>query len=148
MIGSDLKLSNHEQSIKKTFTIPYVSTISESFYRLRRNLVLTWLILFLTSWKNLLNSIKIKLITCHFVTLFTKLLVKIVMLPTLGRLRDSWEQELRNMFRTLIRSDSSSIISNHRLELNHKINWNETRNMDSEPSCNKRLVLEMIYIKK
>jgi len=46
------------------------------------------------------------------------------------------------------RSGSPSVISIHRLELNHEINWNEIKILDCEPSYNKRLVSEMIYIKK
>jgi len=41
-----------------------------------------------------------------------------------------------------------SVVSNHRLENNHEMNWSETTILDIEPSYTKRIVSEMIYIKK
>jgi len=41
-----------------------------------------------------------------------------------------------------------SVISNHRLERNHEMNWNEIRILDTESSYSKRLVSEMIFVKK
>jgi len=45
------------------------------------------------------------------------------------------------------KNDSLSVISNHRLEKNHEFDWSETRILDRESSYNKRLVLEMVFIK-
>jgi len=41
-----------------------------------------------------------------------------------------------------------SVISNHRLKNNHEFNWGETRILDKELSYTKRLVSEMIFIKR
>jgi len=41
-----------------------------------------------------------------------------------------------------------SVISNHRLETNHEMNWNDIKIVDNEPSYSKRLISEMIHIKK
>jgi len=43
---------------------------------------------------------------------------------------------------------SFSVISNHRLENNHEFNWSETRILDRESSYVKRLVSEMVFIKR
>jgi len=46
------------------------------------------------------------------------------------------------------KSGSFSVISNHRLESGHEFNWSETRILDRESSYAKRLVSEMVFIKR
>jgi len=46
------------------------------------------------------------------------------------------------------KNGSLSVISNHRLENNHEFNWSGTRILDKESSYTKRLVSEMVFIKK
>jgi len=46
------------------------------------------------------------------------------------------------------KNDSLSVISDHRLETNHEINSNDVKIVDNESSCIKRLISEMIYLKK
>jgi len=41
-----------------------------------------------------------------------------------------------------------SVISNHRLENNHEMNWGEIKIIDRESSFTKRIISEMIHIKK
>jgi len=41
-----------------------------------------------------------------------------------------------------------SVISNHRLEYNHDMNWSETAILDVETSYGKRIISEMVYIKR
>jgi len=40
------------------------------------------------------------------------------------------------------------VVSNHRLNNDHDMNWNQTEILDIESSYNKRIVSEMIFIKK
>ena len=40
------------------------------------------------------------------------------------------------------------LISDHRTNLNHIFKWNEVKILDKEASYNKRLISEMIHIKK
>jgi len=46
------------------------------------------------------------------------------------------------------KSGTLSVISNHRVENNHVINWDEVEIVDKERSYTKRIISEMIYIKK
>jgi len=46
------------------------------------------------------------------------------------------------------KSGSPSLISNYRLDSNHKINWNKILIVAEKLSYNKRIVSEMVYIKK
>ena len=47
-----------------------------------------------------------------------------------------------------ISSKSPSVISNHRIEENHNFKWDKVEILDIEPSYNKRLISEMVHIKK
>jgi len=46
------------------------------------------------------------------------------------------------------KSGTFSVISNHRLGNNHEFNWSETRILDRESSYVKRLMSEMVFIKR
>jgi len=46
------------------------------------------------------------------------------------------------------KSGSLSVISDHRLDNDHEMNWRGVEIVDTEPSYGKRLISEMIYIKK
>jgi len=41
-----------------------------------------------------------------------------------------------------------SVVSNHRLEYNHDMNWDDAVILDIEPSYTKRIVSEMVHIKR
>ncbi|KYM96041.1 hypothetical protein ALC62_13311, partial [Cyphomyrmex costatus] len=43
---------------------------------------------------------------------------------------------------------SPSAISNHRIENNHKFDWDNVKILDIEPSYSKRLISEMVHIKR
>jgi len=46
------------------------------------------------------------------------------------------------------KTGSPSIISDHHINLNHNFRWNEVKISDSESSYNKRLISEMIHIRR
>ena len=52
------------------------------------------------------------------------------------------------IYRYKKKTDSPLIISDHRMNLNHNFKWNEVKILDKEASYNKRLISEMIHIKK
>jgi len=45
------------------------------------------------------------------------------------------------------KNGSPSVISEHRINHNHNLEWDNVRIIDNEPSYRKRLISEMIYIK-
>jgi len=47
-----------------------------------------------------------------------------------------------------ISSKSPSVISNYRMEENHNFKWDKVDILDIESSYNKRLISEMVHIKK
>lgn len=46
------------------------------------------------------------------------------------------------------RSGSPSVVSSHRINLDHDFDWNNVEILDRESSYSKRLISEMIHIKK
>ena len=54
-------------------------------------------------------------------------------------------KEHKNNFKQ--QNSKLSVISQHRLEKNHEIKWNEIEILDTEPNFHKRLISEMIHIK-
>ncbi|KYN22492.1 hypothetical protein ALC57_05103, partial [Trachymyrmex cornetzi] len=55
-------------------------------------------------------------------------------------------QEYRSDIKNKTRSPS--VITNYRVNCNHEFNWNKVSILDKEHSYNKRLISEMVYIKK
>jgi len=55
---------------------------------------------------------------------------------------------MREHLNDIKKSTGTRSVSDHRLELNHDFNWEEVRILDKEPSWKKRIVSEMIHIKK
>jgi len=45
-------------------------------------------------------------------------------------------------------SPQTSVITDHRLEFKHEFNWDKVEVLDEEKNYNKRLISEMIHIKK
>jgi len=45
-------------------------------------------------------------------------------------------------------SNQSSVITNHRRHFNHEFDWNNVKVLDEETNYKKRLISEMIHIKK
>jgi len=45
-------------------------------------------------------------------------------------------------------SPQSSVITDHRLEFNHEFDWDNVEVLDEEKNYNKRLISEMIHIKR
>jgi len=69
----------------------------------------------------------------------------------------SYVGQTKRQFRTRLKehmsdinkkNDVLSVVSNHRLEYNHDMNWDEATILDMESSYIKRLVSEMVYIKR
>ena len=53
-----------------------------------------------------------------------------------------------NISLTLGKIRSSTVITDHRINFDHNFKWNDVKILDCESSYNKRLVFEMIHIKR
>jgi len=57
------------------------------------------------------------------------------------------KRQLRSMTQ-ISEKRTPSVISEHRLKFNHDFDWDNIKIIDNEPSYQKRLILEMVHIKK
>ncbi|XP_018368554.1 PREDICTED: uncharacterized protein LOC108764709 [Trachymyrmex cornetzi] len=64
---------------------------------------------------------------------------------TKRRLQTRVQEHISDINKT---SKSPSVISNHRLVENHDFRWDDVKVLDIEPSYNKRLISEMVHIKR
>jgi len=78
--------------------------------------------------------------------MYIKLSATIVMQLILDRRFKTKIAEHRNHIRWI--TSVRSVITNHRLQLNHEFDWNNIPILDEEPCYYKRLISEMINIKK
>ncbi|KYQ46783.1 hypothetical protein ALC60_14208 [Trachymyrmex zeteki] len=46
------------------------------------------------------------------------------------------------------KTGSSTVVTDHRVNYNHSFNWKDVKILDNEPSYNKRLISEMVHIKR
>jgi len=136
-------------SDKNFFTIPYVKSISESFLPTVNKFGFN----IAYSSFNTLNKFikrgkdKIDLMSQN------EIVYKINCLNC----NSSYVGQTKRQFKTRLKEHKSdinkkngnlSVVSNHRLEHNHDMNWDEAKILDMESSYIKRTVSEMIYIKR
>lgn len=71
-----------------------------------------------------------------------------VMCLMLGKLIDNSIPESMNTVLTRRNANTQSIITNHRVNFNHEFNWENVQILDQELFLNKRLISEMLFIKR
>jgi len=134
---------------KNYFTIPYVRSISESFLPIVKKYGLdiaftvpNTLNRFIKRGKDIIESplqndcvYKIECLNCDMTYVG----------QTKRRLCTRLKEHRADINK---KSGALSVVSKHRLEHNHEMNWSETTILDIEPSYSKRIVSEMIHIKK
>ena len=64
-----------------------------------------------------------------------------------GQIKRKLKTRLKEHINDLKKVNSYSVISNHRSDTNHVMDWDNAKILDSERSYYKRLVAEMIHIK-
>jgi len=130
------------------FTIPYVNGISEKFKKIskKHDLKLAYssvnsLNKFITTGKDKLNSLG----SCDVVY---KINCQDCNASYVGQTKRLLKTRIKEHVNDIKKSGSPSVISNHRLSHNHEFDWEGVRTLDSEQSWNKRIVSEMIHIKR
>lgn len=143
---------NEDHSEKRPssyFTIPYIPTFSEQFKRVLRNhdtgvsyFGLNKLRNFVKVHKDIMpkdscNNVVYK-VSCND--------CDASYVGQTGRQLKKRISEHRNHIRR--NTSQPSVITNHRLEFGHDFNWEESEILDRESSLGKRLVSEMLFIKR
>jgi len=148
-LNSDQSTGLH---ITKTnyFTIPYISSIAKKFIQYFKNI--SFCKLAFTCYKKLNLFIKVHKDPLPNITR-PNVVYKINCLEcnasNVGQTKRTLNTRISE-HRNHIRRDSvqSSVITNHRLESGHDFDWDRVEVLDEELNFNKRLVSEMIHIKK
>jgi len=145
--------NNNDQSsqkIKKNFfTIPYVRSISESFIPITKKYGFD----IAYSVPNTLNSFikrgKDKIDRMAQNDCVYKISCSGCDMCYVGQTKRQLGTRLKEHMSDIKKKNGLlSVVSNHRLDCNHEMNWLETAILDVESSYVKRMVSEMIYIKR
>jgi len=132
------------------FTIPYVSCISKKFIQFFKNITFSKLAF---CCYNKLN----KFIGVHKDVLSLSSRSNVVYRINCLDCDTSYVSQTKRILNTRINEHKShirrnstqpSVITDHRLKFGHEFDWDNVQILDSESNYNKRLISEMIYIKK
>jgi len=140
---------NSKDSAKKFFTIPYVPSISESFKKIIGDLDVNLSFCSLNTLHRFIKAGKDTLTTASHGNIVYKIECNNCDASYVGQTG----RELRTRIdehRNHIRRNAAnhSVITDHRLEFNHDFNWIDVKILNSEPNFNKRLISEMLFIKR
>jgi len=132
------------------FSILYVSFIAKKLFQFFKNISFSKLVF---SGYNKLN----KFIKVHKDFLSTFLRSNVVYKINCSDCDASYVGQTKRTLNTRVsehrnhirkNTPQNSVITNHRLQFNHDFDWDNVRVLDEEINYNKRLISEMIYIKK
>jgi len=134
---------------KKFFTIPYIKSISESFPPIIKKYGFNIAYSVLNTLNKYIKRHKDKIDP----TTQNEVVYKIDCIDC----KSSYVGQTKRQFKTRIKEHRSdinkkngdlSVISNHRLEYDHEMNWDNAVVLDIESSYTKRIVSEMVHIKR
>jgi len=122
---------DHNSSKIIYFTIPYISSIAKKFIQKFKNI--SFCKLAFTCFNKLSKFIKVHKDDASYV-------------GQTKRMLNTRISEHRNHIKR--NSSQTSVITDHRLEFDHDFDWDNVEVLDEEINYNKRLISEMIHIKK
>jgi len=139
---------NH--SIEPYFTVPYILPIAKKFMQYFKNI--SFCKLAFTCYNKLNKYIKVHkdpLPLTSRPNVVYKINCQDCEASYVGQTKRTLNTRIgehRNHIRR--NSPQSSVITDHRLEFNHEFDWNNVEVLDEEKNYNKRLISEMIHIKR
>jgi len=134
---------------KQFFTIPYVKNISENFKRVAKKYNLNLAFSTTNSFSNFIKTGKDRLSVSSHCNVVYRIDCNDCEANYVGQTKRRLNTRIRKHLNDIKKSTGTlSVVSDHRLKLNHDFNWDEVRILDKEPSWKKRIVSEMIHIKK
>jgi len=142
---------NEEDDNRSCFTIPYVKNISEKFKSISKKHELKLAFSASNSFSKFIKTGKDPPDHSSYCV------YDVVYQINCRDCKASYVGQTKRFLKTKIKehckninklSGPPSVISDHRLEFNHDFKWNEVGILDKESSWNKRIISEMIHIKK
>jgi len=139
----------NQDHAKEYFTIPYINSISESFIPITNKFgfniafsIPNTLDRFIKCGKDNLDPMSQQ---CVVYKIFCRDCESSYVGQTKRQLRTRIKEHISDIRK---KSGSPSVISEHRLEHNHDFDWSNVKIIDNEHSYQKRLISEMVHIKK
>jgi len=134
---------------RKFFTVPYMKGISESFRNITKKYDFRLAYTTGNSLNKYIKTGKDKLNPDSCCGVVYKINCHECDASYVGQTKRSLKTRVKEHVSDIKKSAGSlSVISDHRLALNHEFNWSDTQILDREASWYKRSVSEMIHIKR
>lgn len=133
---------------KDFFTVPYVKNISERFSRLTKKYDLNIAYSCHNSLGRFIKTGKDKIDNFCRSNVVYRLNCLECDASYVGQTKRQLNTRLKEHRSNINRAVSPSVVSTHRLNLNHEFDWDNVEILDEESKIHKRIVSEMIYIKK
>ncbi|KYN12201.1 hypothetical protein ALC57_15633 [Trachymyrmex cornetzi] len=133
----------------KYFTIPYVRSISESFLPISSMFHCKLAFTIPNTLKGLIRRGKGKLVQTRSGQKRYKIECENCDASYVGQTKRRLGTRIKEHKSDIRRNTGSpSVITDHRVEFDHNFKWDDVRILDNESSYNKRLLSEMIHIKR
>ncbi|KYM96032.1 hypothetical protein ALC62_03912 [Cyphomyrmex costatus] len=141
--------NNNNNSLKKFFAIPFVDSVSNKFKPIANIFTCKLAYTIPNTLRNFIKRGKDKLEYTHNQNVVYKISCDNCDVSYVGQTKRQLKTRIHEHSSDINKtSKSPSVISNHRIETNHDFNWSNVKILDMEPSYNKRLISEMVHIKK
>jgi predicted GIY-YIG superfamily endonuclease len=140
--------SNDDEEQRIWFTIPYVSNIAEKFRNITKDLNVNLSFFSLNKMRNFIRAQKDILPIQSNKNVVYKISCKncdaSYVGQTMRQLKTRMSEHRNHIHRN---TTTQSVITEHRINLDHEFDWENVQILDREPYLSKRLVSEMAHIK-
>jgi len=146
-INSNHQLSQIEH--KNFFTIPYVKSVSESFLPITKKYGFDTGYFVPNTLNKIIRKDKDKIDSKSQNDCVYKINCSNCDMSYVGQTKRQLGTRLKEHMSDINKKNGVlSVVSTHKIENNHEMKWSEVAILDVEPSYTKRIISEMIYIKK
>lgn len=140
---------NSQDSNKKYFVLPYIPSFYKLFNKFFKDTDINLAFFSLNKLHNIIKAHKDITPGCDNMNIVYKINCNNCDASYVGQtkrhMKTRIKEHQKNFFKV---AADQSVITKHRLEYNHEFNWEDVETLDKEPFYTKRLISEMIYIKR
>ncbi|XP_071582148.1 uncharacterized protein [Temnothorax nylanderi] len=134
---------------KDIFTIPYVLTLTEKYKNITKDLKVKLSYFSMNKLNKFIRVHKDPLPNSSMRNIVYKINCKDCDASYVGQTGRQLQTRVKEHESQIRRSGGgNSVVTEHRVECNHDFDWNDVKILDKEMLLNKRLLSEMIYIKR
>lgn len=133
---------------KKWFTVPFTDTTSREFSSIIRNCNFRLAFSIPNNLKNFIKTGKDPLDTSSHCNVVYRISCNDCEASYVGQTKRQLNTRLKEHKSDIKRSTSPSVISKYLMDCEHSFDWNNAKILDEEQVYNKRLISEMLHIKR